>query len=322
MAKTQKKTSNIKAKSGNPSAVPAAERQTAKDDTEITALSLQRGKLSPAMEGYFGKCAEKLGFVPNVLQAYAFDNAKLEAFVGMYNDLMLAPSGLSKLEREMIAVAVSSVNRCYYCLVAHGAAVFANALAGRFGKDGLHVTNVNAHDLGVMGVEKSTGMPRRHIMIRRNTPLPAESSTRFQAHRQAKQSGAIRIVEGGDDSGNGSTAIGHCVVTDLPTDPNADRTILVMFHYAPNGCLSVTAQTAGGKPAILILERAAGMPEDQLAAWTERVSGGLVPINVLDDDEEPETELEPIEDDPPAADTMEELPEDDNTGNPFDFKGH
>jgi uncharacterized peroxidase-related enzyme len=41
----------------------------------------------------------------------------------MYNDLMLAPSGLTKLEREMIAVAVSSVNRCYYCLTAHGAAV-------------------------------------------------------------------------------------------------------------------------------------------------------------------------------------------------------
>jgi uncharacterized peroxidase-related enzyme len=41
----------------------------------------------------------------------------------MYNDLMLAPSGLSKLEREMIAVAVSSHNRCYYCLVAHGAGV-------------------------------------------------------------------------------------------------------------------------------------------------------------------------------------------------------
>jgi uncharacterized peroxidase-related enzyme len=49
--------------------------------------------------------------------------AKLSAFVAMYNDLMLAPSGLSKLEREMIAVAVSAHNRCYYCLVAHGAAV-------------------------------------------------------------------------------------------------------------------------------------------------------------------------------------------------------
>ena len=69
--------------------------------------------------------------MPNVLLAYAFDNAKLEAFVAMYNDLMLAPSGLSKLEREMIAVAVSSQNRCYYCLTAHGAAV--RHLFGRSG---------------------------------------------------------------------------------------------------------------------------------------------------------------------------------------------
>jgi uncharacterized peroxidase-related enzyme len=93
------------------------------DDTVITALDLPAAELTPAMRGYFDKCMEKLGFVPNVLAAYAFDMAKLEAFVAMYNDLMLAPSGLSKLEREMIAVAVSSYNRCYYCLVAHGAAV-------------------------------------------------------------------------------------------------------------------------------------------------------------------------------------------------------
>jgi uncharacterized peroxidase-related enzyme len=89
----------------------------------ITALALTDGKLSDGMQSYFAKCQEKLGFIPNVLQAYSFDNAKLEAFVAMYSDLMLAPSGLSKLEREMIAVAVSSHNRCYYCLVAHGAAV-------------------------------------------------------------------------------------------------------------------------------------------------------------------------------------------------------
>jgi uncharacterized peroxidase-related enzyme len=93
------------------------------DDTVITALELGTAELTPAMQAYFDKCTEKLGFVPNVLKAYAFDVAKLEAFVAMYNDLMLAPSGLSKLEREMIAVAVSSHNRCYYCLAAHGAAV-------------------------------------------------------------------------------------------------------------------------------------------------------------------------------------------------------
>ena len=103
-----------------PEVSPAASER---DDQPVVALGLPPVKLSPAMEAYFRKCEEKLGFVPNVLLAYAFDNIKLETFAALYNDLMLAPSGLSKLEREMIAVAVSSQNRCYYCLVAHGAAV-------------------------------------------------------------------------------------------------------------------------------------------------------------------------------------------------------
>ncbi|MGN6570193.1 MAG: peroxidase-related enzyme, partial [Pseudolabrys sp.] len=96
-------------------AKPVQTKSAVPDDQPIIALDLGPAKLSPAMQGYFQKCQEKLGFVPNVLVAYAFDSAKLEAFAAMYNDLMLAPSGLSKLEREMIAVAVSSQNRCYYC---------------------------------------------------------------------------------------------------------------------------------------------------------------------------------------------------------------
>lgn len=95
-----------------------------------TALDLPPVEpLPPGTQAYFDRCAEKLGLVPNVLRAHAFDIAKLDAFTAMYNDLMLAPSGLSKLEREMIAVVVSAVNRCYYCLVAHGQAV--RALSGR-----------------------------------------------------------------------------------------------------------------------------------------------------------------------------------------------
>jgi len=95
---------------------------SAADDVPVVALDLPMTMLSPAMATYFKKCQDKLGFVPNVLVAYAFDMTKLETFVAMYNDLMLGESGLSKLEREMIAVAVSSQNRCYYCLTAHGAA--------------------------------------------------------------------------------------------------------------------------------------------------------------------------------------------------------
>ena len=92
--------------------------------TQPTALNLPMADPLPeATQKYFDVCQQKLGLVPNVLQAYAFDIDKLNAFTAMYNDLMLAPSGLSKLEREMVAVVVSSINRCWYCQVAHGAAV-------------------------------------------------------------------------------------------------------------------------------------------------------------------------------------------------------
>jgi uncharacterized peroxidase-related enzyme len=113
----------IKGGKRGPAKIDAPDLAAAGDDVPIIALDLGPARLSPAMQAYFKKCQEKLGFVPNVLLAYAFDSAKLEAFAALYNDLMLGESGLSKLEREMIAVAVSSQNRCYYCLTAHGAAV-------------------------------------------------------------------------------------------------------------------------------------------------------------------------------------------------------
>lgn len=119
-----------KASTPKPAAKPGPGKSAVKpvtavvaDDVPVISLNLAPAKLSPAMAAYFKKCQDRLGFVPNVLLAYAFDTAKLESFVAMYNELMRGDSGLSKLEREMIAVAVSSQNRCYYCLAAHGAAV-------------------------------------------------------------------------------------------------------------------------------------------------------------------------------------------------------
>lgn len=99
------------------------------DPSLPTALDLpQVDPLPEATQKYFDICQEKLGLVPNVLRAHAFDIDKLNTFSALYNNLMLADSGLSKLEREMIAVVVSSVNRCFYCLTAHGQAV--RALSG------------------------------------------------------------------------------------------------------------------------------------------------------------------------------------------------
>ncbi|HVA32506.1 MAG TPA: peroxidase-related enzyme [Candidatus Baltobacteraceae bacterium] len=65
----------------------------------------------------------KLGFVPNVFRAYARRPEHFRAFMGYHDVLMKAPGGLSRAEREAIVVAVSSENRCQYCMTAHGAAL-------------------------------------------------------------------------------------------------------------------------------------------------------------------------------------------------------
>ena len=93
------------------------------ESAPLTALQLRETELDLELRDYFRNCEEKLGFIPNVLKAYAFDNKKLKAFIDLSDDLMLGESGLSGLEREMIAVVVSAVNHCHYCLTAHGAAV-------------------------------------------------------------------------------------------------------------------------------------------------------------------------------------------------------
>lgn len=87
-------------------------------------VKVPKQSAEPDIQKYFDKCLEKIGFVPNVIKGYAARPARWRAFVTMYHALMdKEGSKLSPLEREMIAVVVSSVNRCYYCLVAHGQAV-------------------------------------------------------------------------------------------------------------------------------------------------------------------------------------------------------
>ena len=138
-----------------------------------TALDLPMvDPLPEATQKYFNVCQDKLGMVPNVLQAYAFDIDKLNAFTTFYNDLMLANSGLTKLEREMIAVVVSSINRCFYCLTAHGAAV--RELSGDPVLGEQLVMNYKAADLA----------PRQRAMLDFAALLTTASATVEEADRQ------------------------------------------------------------------------------------------------------------------------------------------
>src|SRR5260370_7914402 len=61
------------------------------DDTVITALELPGAALTPAMQAYFDKCTERLGFIPNVLKAYPFHIPNLAPFVAMYHPSLFPP---------------------------------------------------------------------------------------------------------------------------------------------------------------------------------------------------------------------------------------
>ncbi|WP_428977887.1 peroxidase-related enzyme [Rhodoligotrophos appendicifer] len=144
------------------------------------ALDIPREEpLGDRLEAYLAKCEEKLGFVPNVLRAYSFSPAKLQAFADMYNDLMLGASGLTKLEREMIAVVVSSSNHCYYCLSAHGAAVRQLSNDPALGE--MLVMNYRAADLD----------PRRKAMLDFAVKLTERPDEIEEADRQGLRDGGF-----------------------------------------------------------------------------------------------------------------------------------
>ena len=93
-------------------------------DERLTWLRVpDEGDLPAEVKALYDPPREKLGFVPNVLRLYALRPLHLLRWNDHYEELMKGDSGLSKAEREMIAVVVSVANECRYCIGAHSAAL-------------------------------------------------------------------------------------------------------------------------------------------------------------------------------------------------------
>lgn len=91
-------------------------------DTPISWLHVSEPKELPEdVQGLFAAAQDKLGFVPNVMRAWAVRPDHLMRWREHYELIMRGPGKLSPAQREMIAVAVSSVNRCHYCSTTHPA---------------------------------------------------------------------------------------------------------------------------------------------------------------------------------------------------------
>jgi molecular chaperone DnaK len=171
--------------------------------------------------------------------------------------------------------------------VAQGAAIYAGfLLAGK--QKSVHfsairdITNVSSHDLGVLGTEAATGRPRRRLIIRHNTRLPATKGGRFHTQTDDQHSVLVRVVEGGDDSGHNATTIGTCVIANLPPGLPAHTPIDVFFKYKANGRLMVLARLPDQDcQATTEIQRESGLSREELADWAARIAEGrLLPETV------------------------------------------
>ena len=63
------------------------------------------------------------GKISNILAVHSLHPSALQAHMDLYMAIVFGPSGLSRKEREMIAVVVSSADQCPYCIQHHAAAL-------------------------------------------------------------------------------------------------------------------------------------------------------------------------------------------------------
>ena len=114
------------------------------------------------------------------------------------------------------------------------------------------------------------------MIIPRNTVLPVTKGKRFKTHKAGQQTVAINVIEGGDSSGKNATAIGKCVIRDLPPGLPEGTPVDVLFTYGENGRLQVRGQLPDLEiETKLDIERSSGLNDAKLQEWDQRLKSGL-----------------------------------------------
>ncbi len=161
--------------------------------------------------------------------------------------------------------------------VARGAAIYAgHLLAAREGGGhgaSFQVTNVNAHSLGVQGIEPQTLRKTNVVLIPRNSPLPARFTERFVTKSDSQRSIVVQVLEGESSLPAECTAIGRAVIRDLPPGLPKGWPVDVTFEYGANGRLRVEAVVSGTQNwTSLQIERNTGLSSENLQGWQQAVA--------------------------------------------------
>ena len=162
--------------------------------------------------------------------------------------------------------------------VARGAALYANYLLNRqqaSPQQGLVVSDVNSHSLGVEGIDTDTLRKKNVVLIPRNTPLPVTFTERFATKLEGQHSIVIKVLEGESTLPGECITLGRTVIGDLPEGLPRGWPIEVTFEYGANGRLAVRATVPGTHhQAVLELLRDVGISDEGRARWRVLVCSG------------------------------------------------
>ena len=161
--------------------------------------------------------------------------------------------------------------------VAHGAALYAQMVWGEEAKVAetvqrpkqARITNINAHSLGVVGVDSKTGQRRVSVLIPKNSPIPRSNTKTFKTRKTGQQKIYLQIVEGESSRPEECTIIGECKLSGLPTDLPVDWPVYVTFAYRRDGRIFVEARVEGAEPFQVEIERQRTVRKEDAETWAD-----------------------------------------------------
>jgi len=157
--------------------------------------------------------------------------------------------------------------------VARGAAIYAATQTGDQAPS-LKVVNVNAHSLGVPGVDLSTSRRINKIMIPRNTPLPASATRRYVTRSANQRTVKVGLMEGESENPKHCTRVANCIAQLEPGLPEQTE-VIVTCRYDSKGTISATAVVPSTQARAHVEVQREGMVElDPLSVWRTRLTLG------------------------------------------------
>jgi len=159
--------------------------------------------------------------------------------------------------------------------VARGAAIFAGYALRRQdpnAKQSFKVVDVNAHSLGIEGIDQRTMRKENIVLIPRNSSLPAKVSEKFVTKTEDQISIVIAVLEGESKVPSQCSMIGRAVLRNLPEHLPKGWPVEVTYEYLTNGRLDVHAKIPGTSRQVeLELQREQSLTSERIGKWKKVV---------------------------------------------------